>query len=168
MGQNKGVSAEIFMKNVVVIDRKTGRKEQEKIMGHSLILFIYSAPWPFKIFGLILQVLLCHFHGVSRLYGQYQKSRLSQKNILPFIKKYNVDTREFAHSLLTFKSFNDFFIRTLKKTARPLDSRPHHALCPADGRYLAFQNTKHVKDFWIKGKKFDLDLLHKLFIYCIV
>lgn len=144
------------MKDVVVIDRKTGRKEKEKIMGHAMILLLYGKSLTSKIAAPFLNFLFCHFSLVSRLYGAYQKTSFSKKNIIPFIKKYHVDEKEFLHNVKSFKSFNDFFIRKLKPSARPIASNRNVAVCPADGRYLAFQNIELVKDFWIKGKKFNL------------
>lgn len=144
------------MKDVIVIDRLTSKKEKEKIMGHAMILFLYGPSWISKLLGPILNYVFCHFSLVSKLYGAYQKTNFSKKNILPFIKKYGVNQKEFLHSVESFKSFNAFFIRKLKPSARPIASSLTTAVCPADGRYLAFQNINLIKDFWIKGKKFNL------------
>lgn len=144
------------MKDVIVVDRKTGKKEKEKIMGHSMIMFLYGSSFFSKIFSPILHIFVSHFHLVSKLYGCYQKTPLSKKNITTFIESYRIDASEFEKSVDQFQSFNDFFIRHLKKKARPIESRVNHATCPADGRYLCFQNINQVKGFWIKGKKFDL------------
>ncbi|MFN4173559.1 MAG: phosphatidylserine decarboxylase, partial [Parachlamydiaceae bacterium] len=54
----------------------------------------------------------------------------------------------------TFNSFNDFFIRKLKKEARPISSSDF--VCPADARYRFFQNVKSSDGFYVKGQKFDL------------
>lgn len=144
------------MKDVVVIERSTGKKEKEKIMGHSMILLLYGNNIVSKTLAPFLNFIFCHFSFISRLYGAYQKTAFSKKNITPFIKKYQVNEKEFLYPTKSFKSFNDFFIRKLKPSARPISSNKNIAVCPADGRYLAFQNIELIKDFWIKGKKFNL------------
>jgi phosphatidylserine decarboxylase len=144
------------MKEVVVIDRKTSKKEKEKVMGHSMITFLYGHSLGSKLFAPVLHCLLSKPHFISKLVGLYQSSSLSKKNIEPFIKAYKVDSREFLDPIASFRTFNDFFIRKLKKSSRPIDQRVSHAVCPADGRYLCFQKIDDVKTFWIKGKQFNL------------
>lgn len=144
------------MKDVIVIDRLTSKKEKEKIMGHAMILLLYGSSLTSKIVAPTLNFLFCRLSFISKLYGAYQNLSVSKKNIVPFIKKYHVNEKEFLHSVKSFKTFNDFFIRKLKQSARPIASNPDKAVCPADGRYLAFQKIGLIKDFWIKGKKFNL------------
>src|SRR5690606_30751449 len=139
------------MKDVIVIDRQTGKKEKEKIMGHSMIRFFYGTSLLSKLCAPLLHYLCCHFHGFSKMYGIIQKKGFSQKQILPFIHKYNIDAKEFEQPIAVFNNFNEFFTRKLKAQSRPIDPNIHHAVCPADGRYLCFQNLEAVKDFWIKG-----------------
>jgi phosphatidylserine decarboxylase len=54
-----------------------------------------------------------------------------------------------------FNSFNDFFTRKLKNTARPVDTNSTVAVSPADGKILAYANISN-SDFIIKGYRFDL------------
>ena len=58
-----------------------------------------------------------------------------------------------------FSSFNDFFIRQLKKEARPIAPDPSTAIIPADGRYYFYQEIHLSQGFVIKDKKFDLAAL---------
>ena len=55
-----------------------------------------------------------------------------------------------------FKSFNDFFIRKLKKGSRVFSDDKNIAILPADARYMAFQDLSIVDGFYVKGKKFSL------------
>lgn len=148
---------ERVMKNVIVIDRQTGKKEKETVMAKGLIMFLYGNSPLSKLLAPLCHTFLSRSSGFSKLCGLYQKSRLSRSCILPFIKKYDVNQNEFKDPVSSFKSFNDFFIRTLKAQARPIDSSPFTATCPADGRYLCFQNLKTIETFWIKGKQFNLN-----------
>jgi phosphatidylserine decarboxylase len=83
-----------------------------------------------------------------------QKQSNSAQKIVPFIKKYGIDSSEFVEN--QFASFNDFFIRKLKPEARPIEAAPTVAVLPADGRYLVFDSIKSVDHFYVKGQKFDL------------
>jgi phosphatidylserine decarboxylase len=150
------------MKDVVVIDRKTKKKEKEKIMGHSMILALYGSSFFSKVMAPFLKAAFCRFHFFSKIVGIYQKSSFSKKAIIPFIKAYQVNEKEFQDHVTSFKSFNDFFIRKLKQSARKIESDVHLAVCPADARYLGFQNIDQIEKFWIKGKEFDL----KTFLNC--
>lgn len=150
------------MKDVVVIDRKTKKKHKEKIMGHSMILALYGSSFFSKILAPFLKLAFCRWHFFSQLVGLYQRSRFSKKAILPFIKAYEVNEKEFLDPVSSFKSFNDFFIRKLKASSRKIDTDIRIAICPADARYLCFQHIDAVQKFWVKGKEFDL----KTFLNC--
>jgi phosphatidylserine decarboxylase len=52
-----------------------------------------------------------------------------------------------------FSSFNDFFYRKLKPTARPIESG---FVSPGDGKLIAFENISDVHHFFVKGRKFIL------------
>jgi len=67
-----------------------------------------------------------------------------------------VDTSTFADSVDTFKSFNQFFYRKLKPSARPIVEGENIAVFPADGRHLAIQNVDTAGSFYIKGQRFNL------------
>jgi len=149
------------MKDVIVIDRKTKKKEKEKIMGHTMILALYGNTFFSKILAPFLKLVFCRFHAFSKMVGLYQSSPFSKKAILPFIKAYGVNEKEFEKKVSNFTSFNDFFIRKLKPNCRKIDSNAHSAICPADGRYLCFQNLESVQSFWIKGKEFSLETFLK-------
>lgn len=143
------------MINIYFIDRKSKKKIREAIPGKSSIQFLYSnstlAKW--------LRPLICHFPLFSTLYSYFQKTKSSQKKIRPFIKKYAIDTSEFLDPVESYSSFNDFFIRKLKPSARPITSGNDTAILPADGRYLAFHNFHQEKGIVVKGEKFSLKTL---------
>ena len=133
--------------NIPYIERTTGKLEQEKVYGGSLLQFLYGK-------GLFCASLIAHSPWISSLYGFWQKLPFSKKKIAPFIQEYNVDSREFLEPVDYFRSFNDFFIRALKPEARPFANSD--LIIPADGRYLAydFHNSSTVT---VKGQTFDLE-----------
>lgn len=132
------------------IERTTGKKEEEKVYGGSLVEFLYGR----SKFGAALASFIAYSPWISAAYGFWQKLPYSKKKIAPFIKEYGVDTKEFLDPVDSFTSFNDFFIRFLKPEARPL--APGHLIIPADGRYLAY-NFHDSDEITVKGQTFQID-----------
>lgn len=151
------------MKNgseIVYINRATKQEEREKIYGRMLIELFYGNGFLARLFSFIFLPLCARISVFSKLYGFFQKSRMSRWKIKPFIQAFDVDVSEFLDPVDTFKSFNDFFIRKLKPEVRPIAEGSQIAIMPADGRYLVYPDIAQADGFWVKGKKFTLaDLL---------
>jgi phosphatidylserine decarboxylase len=82
----------------------------------------------------------------------------STQRIAPFIETYKLDTSEFADDTIeSYNSFNDFFYRKLKSSARPIDQQTDCAILPADGRHLGFQDISKIKGVFAKGQTFDIN-----------
>ncbi len=110
----------------------------------------------------IPQLLLPH-HGLSRLAGFFADSEivfLKNTLIKVFIRVYQVNMSEATFGQPEhFKSFNDFFTRTLKPEARPITSLPRGIACPADGSLSQFGNIINNRLIQAKNKDYSL---HKL------
>lgn len=141
------------MDPIVYIDRLTQQMSPEKVYGESFIKAIYGDNCCSKL----LRKIVTHSSFISKIYGFLQKSSFSRKKIEPFIKKFEVDSSEFADPISSYKSFNDFFIRKLAVKARPIVEGKQIAILPADGRYLVYPNLLEVDGFLVKGKKFSLN-----------
>ena len=135
------------MKPIAYRDRRSKEIKIEEVYGKFFIDLLYGKRW----LGWF-RPLMARVPFFSYFYGYLQKKSFSQRKIAPFIQKFQMNTEEFERA--TFASFNDFFIRKLKKERRPLSSSP--ALLPADGRYRVFEEAGQ---FVIKGKAFDLETL---------
>lgn len=144
------------MPKIHYIERSTGKECVEKVYGGKALDFVYGEGWASRALAKILLPSSLPFHLFSSIYGCIQKSRWSQKKIKPFIETYLIDEQEFADPVSSFGSFNDFFIRKLKPSARPIDSRVGRATLPADGRYLVYPDLSRVSGFFIKGQEFSL------------
>ncbi len=142
------------MQRIEYIDRRTGKREEEKIYGRWALSLLYGETVFSRLFSFFFLPLLVRVPWFSRMYGLLQKNPSSQKKIAPFIAAFAIDPTEFVEK--NFASFNDFFIRKLKKESRPIDPDPKRLVFPADGRYLAFQNIQNSDGFYVKGQRFCL------------
>jgi phosphatidylserine decarboxylase len=147
------------MNHVFYLDRKTKKVEEEKIYGHLFLELLYGNHLLSFLISKILLPILTQFPFLSRLYGYLQKKTKSKKKILPFIESYHVIMDDFVEPEGGFTSFNDFFIRKLKKEARPIHAGENVAILPADGRYLVFPNLSKSTTFFVKGQKLSLEAL---------
>lgn len=143
------------MEPIYYIDRETGEKKEEKVYGFFFVHLLYGQ-YPLSGFlGRFLQ-FIARLPLLSYLYGKIQRMKWTRKKIAPFVKQYQINLDEAQKNLSSFTSFNDFFIRSLKKEARPFDLDPNIAIAPADGRYLFVPNISKQDGFYVKGKKFSL------------
>jgi len=145
--------------NIFFLDRVSRKVEKEKVYGHFFLKMLYGPGFFSRVFSSFLLPLVAHLSFLSRLYGAYQKSRLSKHKVRPFIQNYGVDPKEFLEPVEAFSSFNDFFIRRLKPESRPIVSDDRVAILPADARYLVFPSMAEVDGLWVKGKHFSLEAL---------
>lgn len=144
---------------IIYIDRLDHKQCQELVYGDGALKFLYGTSFLSRWIGRPLNRLVANTPFLSKFYGFLQRTSCSKRKVLPFIQKYGVDTSEFESDPSLYKSFNDFFIRKLKPTARPIAENPTTAVIPADARYLFFQNIDEVDGFLVKGKKFTLAAL---------
>ena len=84
----------------------------------------------------VLQYLLPR-HGLTRVIhalARIRSTRVKDFLITRFVRLYGVDTDEIKLDIPhDFATFNDFFIRELKETARPIDAAQHSIVSPVDG-----------------------------------
>jgi phosphatidylserine decarboxylase len=132
-------------------NRHTRELETEQIYGEGWLRWTYRNPvGKFLLWFLVKRAIF------SKIYGWQMNKRVSGMKVLPFIVKYNINTDEFAKSVYDYRTFNEFFCRALKKSARPIADGADVAVFPADGRHLVFPNVDLVAGFYVKGSKFSL------------
>ena len=137
------------MKPIPYIDRTTNTIAQEKVYGGKAVAFLYGGSW----LGNLLKSLFSKNSFISSLMGYYNKLPSSKKRIAPFIADYDVNPDEFLLSVDDYGSFNDFFIRELKRETRPIDASD--AVIPADARYWFYDQVDADTDFLIKGERLN-------------
>lgn len=147
------------MDPIIYLDRALGERNTEKVYGSAALKLLYGNDIVSKLLGAPLLQLLSKVPLFSALYGYWQALPLTKSKISPFIRDFHVDASEFLDKVDSFRSFNEFFIRKLKKEARPIAPGDTVAVIPADGRYLFYPNIAECSGFIVKGQKFELSTL---------
>ncbi len=95
--------------------------------------------------------------GISRAMGKLADHRWSPRVgravVNLYSRAYDVDLADCARTE-HFESFDDFFTRTLKDDARPIDSSPGSIVSPADGRLDAMGAIDDRATFFVKGRDY--------------
>lgn len=136
---------------IKIYNRKTKTYEIEKVLGDKAIKWSYESPIGKGVTELILKRKV-----FSKVYGIYNDSSLSKKKINSFINDFDIDTDILTKELNEYKSFNDFFIRELINSARPIDKNPSTLISPGDGRLVAYENINMDNLIQIKNLTYTL------------
>jgi phosphatidylserine decarboxylase len=128
--------------------------EREQVYGAAWLNWTYGNP-----LGKLALELVAKRAFFSRWYGWRMDLPASKAKVLPFIKEFGVDVSEFAAAPESYQTFNDFFYRNLKPSARPVEASADSVVFPADGRHLGFQDVSQVDGVFVKGQRFDLSAL---------
>ena len=139
---------------IKVYNRKNKDYEVEKVAGDKYLKWCYESP-----IGKSITELLVKRKLISKLYGNYCNTKFSKDKIPAFIEDFNIDLNIANKKLEEFTSFNDFFTRTLKSTARPIDMDPKALISPGDGRLLAFNNISMDSLVQVKNLTYSLEEL---------
>lgn len=137
---------------IYYIDRKTGEKQEEIVAGNTFLRWIYETPTGYFFLEALLKKKI-----FSYLYGKQQDSKISKYKIKRFVRNLKLDMSEAQiNNIKHYKTFNDFFTRKLKTTARPVAQEKNILVSPADGRILAYQELNINKILQIKGFHYSL------------
>jgi len=102
-------------------------------------------------------------HRLSRVVGKLAASEnplIKNVVISAFKAQYGIDMSIAEQTnALKFKSFNDFFTRSLKNGVREIDADPQSIISPADGAISQIGPIESGDIFQAKGQKFTVDHL---------
>ena len=118
-----------------------------------------SEATPWDIFKGFLFRLFPH-HLVSRItyWATRQPSFLVPYAIKKFITFFNVDMRDAqVEDIHEFKTFNEFFTRTLKDDVRPIDADSDSIVCPCDGTISMHGSIDENTLIQAKNKYFSIE-----------
>ncbi len=130
------------------IDRSTKEIKSESPPAEGLLKFLYDNP-----FGKTAVLPIAKRKFISEIYGKKMDKPSSTQKIQEFVDELGIDMSESVKPISDFTSFNDFFYRKLKPSARPIEKG---LVSPGDGRLLAFEKVSDLKHFFVKGNQFTL------------
>ncbi|KAJ7091328.1 phosphatidylserine decarboxylase-domain-containing protein [Mycena belliarum] len=112
------------------------------------------------------QITILHSQTVENLLkeqsikeGRLYDSPESTASIPSFIATYSLETSELLEPDITkYKTFNEFFSRKLREDARPVENAadPHAFCSAADCRLTVYPTVDLAKEFWVKGREFNI------------
>ncbi len=141
---------------IQIYNRKTKQYDIEQVAGGSLLNALYTTGR-----GKLGLELLVKRKIYSALTGFFCDRKISRKTIKGFANKFSIDINECESKLEDFNSFNDFFARKLKASARKFGAPEEKLLSPGDGRLQAWENIDTEKLLQIKGMTYSLGELLK-------
>ena len=142
------------MNPILFFDRYQGKLCTEKVYGDNYLRWTYGT-----FAGRLALAAVVKRVWFSQWYGWRMDRPASRAKIAPFIEQYELDASEFARRPEEFASFNEFFYRSLRPEARPVDADPRSVVFPADGRHLCVADLSRCDGLLVKGEMFDLETL---------
>ncbi|KAI9009539.1 phosphatidylserine decarboxylase-domain-containing protein [Gaertneriomyces semiglobifer] len=146
--------------NIIVQDRATGQLVEERMptyvrLGIRLLYQFRSGRSTVE--RRTIKNLLKH---LSIKQGRKFDDPSSRRAIKHFVAFHNLSLDEILDPLDSFQTFNQFFYRKLKPSARALASPdPAVAVSPADCRLSCFHTIQRAKELWVKGQRFTVPTL---------
>ena len=128
---------------VTYVDRATGEKVVESVMGDKALRFAYET-----LLGRTLWPVLFGSRVVSSWMGRRYDSPRSKKDVATLAAIPGCRWEEAEKPLADYGSFNEFFTRRLKSGARPLGDG---IVSPADGRLRLYLDADADSPFPLKG-----------------
>ncbi|MGN0853014.1 MAG: phosphatidylserine decarboxylase [Kiritimatiellia bacterium] len=136
------------MHPIEYIDRRTGEKIVESVMGDKALRFAYDT-----LLGRTLWPVLFGSRVISAAMGRRYDSPRSKSAIAALAAIPGCRAEEAEKPISEYASFNEFFTRRLKPGARPLGEG---ITSPADGRLLLYLDADADRPFPLKGATRDL------------
>lgn len=136
------------MRPVEYVDRRTGRKVRESVMGDGALRFAYDTLMGRTLWPLLFGSRLC-----SAVLGRRYDSPRSRRKIALLTSIPGCMAEEAEKPVSEYASFNEFFTRRLKPGARPLGEG---VVSPADGRLRLYLDADADSPFPLKGARRSL------------
>ena len=133
------------MTPVEYVDRRTGARVAETVMGDRALRFAYET-----LLGRTLWPVLFGSKAVSALMGRRYDSPKSRRDIAKLASLPGCLADEAEKPVGEYATFNEFFTRRLKKGARPLGEG---LVSPADGRLMLYLGADADSPFPLKGAR---------------
>jgi phosphatidylserine decarboxylase len=138
------------MEPILLYNRKTGSLEEEAVFEKDLMEFLYGSR-----IGFFITELLFKHRWTTELYARMQHSPGSKAKIRKFVESHGIALDDLERPIDSFNSFNEFFIRRLKSSARPIDRDPASLISIADCR-LSVYPIREDAIYPVKARSFTL------------
>ncbi|HEU0176078.1 MAG TPA: phosphatidylserine decarboxylase [Blastocatellia bacterium] len=121
------------MEPIMLYNRKTGSLQEEAVFEKDVMEFLYGSR-----LGFFITELLFKHRWATELYARLQHGPGSKSKIRKFVDSHGVNLDELDRPIGSFNTFNEFFIRRLKPSARPIDRAPASLISIADCRLSVY------------------------------
>ncbi|KAF9888150.1 hypothetical protein FE257_009286 [Aspergillus nanangensis] len=143
--------------NILVQDRITGQINEERMSVYVRlgIRLLYKG---LKSRDMEKKRIRKILKSLSVKQGKKYDDPDSASQIRDFIAFHQLDLSEVLLPLNKFKTFNEFFYRELKPSARPCSApdEPKVVVSPADCRSVVFDHMDEATSIWVKGREFSI------------
>ncbi|MGH9934856.1 MAG: phosphatidylserine decarboxylase [Blastocatellia bacterium] len=138
------------MDPILLYDRKTESVREEEIFEKDVMEFFYGSR-----LGFFATELFLKHRWATELYARLQHRAVSKAKIRRFVENYGVNPDEIEHPIESYNTFNEFFIRRLKPSARPIAPNPESLISIADCRLSAYPIQEDTV-YPVKAKPFTI------------
>ncbi len=132
-------------------DRYRREIREERVYAGRFLFWLYNTPW-----GRVADSVFFRRRLFSVLYGLYSRSTLSRRRIESFVEEQEVDLSALTRPLNEYRTFRDFFVRSIDPAKRPVNGDPSVCVSPVDGKVLVFDGIGADLTFRIKRTLFNL------------
>jgi len=134
-------------------NRSKGAVEVEKVYGGAMVKLMYST-----LPGKFISPLIANKY-LSKLYGATQNSLLTQLKVPKFVKNFHIDLNQYEGGSvevdkqeLSYRNFNEFFIRKFKPGQRKFVPSDNIMGAFSEARYFGYDSMTDDVQVPVKGK----------------
>lgn len=141
------------MSQIKFFHREHNQIETEKVYGDLLIKLLYSTAS-----GKYLAPIFAN-KFLSKVYGIMQNNMLTQLKVPKFVASFNIDLEDYLpgsikidNQALSYKNFNEFFIRAFRPGKRKFSDLKEAMGAAAEARYFGHEKVTDELTIPVKGK----------------
>jgi phosphatidylserine decarboxylase len=133
-------------------DRYRRMFREERIYASGFLYWMYNSR-----LGQMATELVIKRKMVSSLFGWIHRQQWSRRKIKSFVENMEVATEELPCLPEAYPTFNDFFVREIDRSLRPIRKEPHLCIAPVDGKVLVYPSINKKETFRVKRSSFNLE-----------
>lgn len=141
-------------------NREKNKRETEKVYGDFFVKLLYQS-----MASKVLAPIFANKY-LSKAYGGLQNGMITQLKVPKFVKNFTIDLEEYEpgsvdieDQKLSYKNFNEFFIRKFKNGKRPYIQDSEILPTPCEARYFGYEAIDETVSVPVKGQYLRADAL---------